>query len=79
MNSTVIDTLSISKRLEKAGYTDKQANAQAEIWAEIIDKYLATKRDLREEIQNLEYRLTFRLGSMMVIGISIVAALVKLL
>ena len=36
---------------------------------------LATKRDLKE----LELRLTLRLGSMMVVAIGVVAALVKLL
>ncbi len=47
---------------------------------------LATKRDLKEleqamktDLKELELRLTLRLGSMMVIAIGVVAALVKLL
>ena len=46
----------------------------------------ATKRDLKEleqamkrDLKELELRLTLRLGSMMVIAIGVVAALVKLL
>ena len=47
---------------------------------------LATKRDLKEletrfghRLKELELRLTLRLGSMMVVAIGVVAALVKLL
>lgn len=53
--------------------------AQAEVLARsqttLIDEKLATKQDLKE----LELRLTIRLGSMMVVAIGVVAALVKLL
>ena len=47
---------------------------------------LATKRDLKEleekikrDLKELELRLTLRLGSMMVVAIGVVAALVKML
>ena len=43
--------------------------------AELIDERLATKQDLKE----LELRLTIRLGAMMAASIAIIAALVKLL
>ena len=31
-----------------AGFTQRQAEAQAEIWAEIVESDLATKRDLKD-------------------------------
>ena len=45
----------------------------------LIEEQLATKRDLKELEERLTYRLTLRLGSMMVAAVGIVAALVKLL
>lgn len=54
---------------------ERQAEVLARSQAILIEEKLATKRDLRE----LELRLTLRLGSMMVVAIGIVAALVKLL
>ena len=56
------------------------ASAQAEVgWRgrtpELIDEMLATKQDLRAP----ERRLTLRLGSMMVVAVGAVAALVKIL
>lgn len=86
MTTSVIDTLSISKQLQSAGYTQQQAEAQAKIWSEVIEDNIATKRDLKEletsvkrDMRDLEYRLTIRLGSMMVVAVGIIAALVKVL
>lgn len=86
MSPAIIDTLAISKRLQSAGYNQLQADAQAEIWADVVEDKLATKRDLKElrlgmyhEFKEMELRLTLRLGGMMVVGIGIVATLVKLL
>ena len=45
----------------------------------LIDEKLATKRDLKELELRLKHDLTLRLGSMMVIAIGVVAALVKIL
>ena len=75
MNTSVIDTLSIARKLQSAGYSQQQAEAQAEIWSDVIEDNLATKRDLKE----LEYRLTIRLGGMMMVTVGIVATLVKVL
>ncbi len=43
-----LSTLAVSKRMVDAGFTQKQAEAQAEIWAEIVESDLATKRDLKD-------------------------------
>jgi hypothetical protein len=43
-----ISTLAVAKRMIDAGFTSKQAEAQAEIWADIVESDLATKRDLKD-------------------------------
>ena len=63
-------------------YTQEQAKAQAESLKEILDENVATKRDiedLKRDIKEMEMRITLRLGTMMVIAVGAVAALVKLL
>ncbi len=70
----VFDTLEYSKKLKAAGFTEQQAEIQAEALADMFENQIATKRDLRE----LEYRLLIRLGGMLAAAIAIVAAIVKL-
>lgn len=83
--TVAFDTLAYAKKLKEAGFTEKQAEVQAEAIAEIIHEKLTTKKDLKEletnlrrEMKELEMRLTFRLGSMMFAGFTILAILVKL-
>ena len=75
MASITFDTLAYAKRLKAAGFNEDQAEALAEAQAELVDERLVTKQDLKE----LEYRLVIRLGTMLVVAVSIVATLVKLL
>ncbi len=86
----VFDTLAYAKKLKAAGVPEKQAEVQAETFAEIIDERLATKQDLKELENNLsrdmkelelhlKHDLTLRMGGMLAASIAIVAALVKLL
>ena len=63
-NAIAFDTLAYSKRLKKAGFTDEQAEVQAEAMAELIDERLATKEDvknselaLKENVKNSELAL----------------------
>jgi hypothetical protein len=79
------EALAYAKRLQAAGFTQAQA--------EIVDERLATKQDLREQeqrllsrmeqieyrIEQLGYKLTLRLGAMLVAAVGVVATLVKLL
>ncbi len=71
------------KKLKAAGVPEAQAEVQAETLAELIDDRLATKQDLERGLKELEMRLThtltMRLGGMMVVGVTVVAALVKIL
>lgn len=62
-----------------AGMPLEQAEVLAEEQARLIDERLVTKAYLDERMKALEYRLTIRLGGMMVAAVSLVAALVKLL
>ena len=65
---------------------EAQAEVLASSQAKLIDEKLATKQDLKEleerlrrDMKELEFRLTMRLGSMMVVAVGAVAALVKFL
>ena len=85
MPTVTFDTLAYAKKLKAAGFTEQQAEVQAQAFAEIIEERLATKQDielLRRDMKELELRLkhdlTLRLGGMMVASIAVVAALVKL-
>ena len=75
MAAIMFDTHAFVKELTGAGMPERQAEVLARSQAILIEEKLATKRDLKE----LELRLTLRLGSMMVVSIGVVAALVKLL
>ena len=75
MSSIAFDTHAFVKDLTRAGMTEEQAEVLARSQATLIDEKLATKQDLKE----LELRLTLRLSSMMVVAIGVVAVLVKLL
>lgn len=75
----LFDTHTYVKRMMAAGFSERQAEVQAETLAELIDDRLASKRDLSELEERLTNRLTLRLGSMMVIAVGVVATLVKIL
>lgn len=52
------DTLQYAKRLKLSGFTDEQAEGQAEALKDLIDEKLATKQDL----VHLEKRLTNKMS-----------------
>ena len=72
--AVAFDTLAYARRLRQAGVPEEQAQVHAEALAAVVTETLATKQDLRE----LEYRLTLRLGAMLTVSVGAVAALVKL-
>ena len=79
MATLTFDTHAFVKELTQAGMPEEQAEVLARSQAALIDEKLATKRDLKELELRLKHDLTLRLGSMMVVAIGVVAALVKLL
>jgi hypothetical protein len=124
-----LNTLAYARRLRQAGFSEQQAEGQAEALAAVMLEALATRQDLQEldlrmearfariderfariderfvrvdarfehlerqmdtrfaeqtarfdaKLADLERRLTLRLGGMMVTGIGVVSALVKIL
>jgi 2-phosphoglycerate kinase len=85
MTVLAFDTLKFARRLQAAGMDARLAEEQAEALAEALEanlQELATKADiadLRKEMLLLEQRLIIKLGSMLVVAVGVVAALVKLL
>ena len=86
MAAIMFDTHAFVKELTETGMPEPQAEVLARTHATLIDDKLATKldlkavkEDLQREMRELELRLTLRLGSMMVVAIGVVAALVKML
>lgn len=69
MHTIVFDTLQCSKRLQEAGFSQQQAEAQAEEIAKVINEQLATKQDLEhlsEQFSTKLDRLSTKLGSVVV-------------
>ena len=79
MGSLVFDTHAFVKELTGTGMPEPQAEVLARTQARLIDEKLATKQDLKALELRLKHDLTLRLGSMMVVAVVVVAALVKLL
>ncbi|MDP1558670.1 MAG: hypothetical protein Q8K59_08565 [Nitrosomonas sp.] len=93
MGTITFDTLKFANTLKEAGVPPAQAEAEATALSEVLEinlRDLATKEDLRREIESLrrdmdarfiqmEQRLVIKLGGLMAFSIGIVAALVKLL
>ena len=79
MATLTFDTHAFVKELTQAGMPEEQAEVLARSQAALIDEKLATKRDLKGLEMHLKHDLTLRLGSMMVVAIGVVVALVKLL
>ena len=89
MTSIAFDTHAFVKDLTAAGMPEAQAEVLAQSQAKLNDEKLATKQDLKDLEERLrrgmrelelplKHDLTVRLGSMMVIAVGAVAALVKL-
>jgi len=76
MAAITFNTHEFIKSLEKTGLSEKQAEA---ITTGILRAHdsadVATKADLRE----MELRMTIKLGSMMIVAVGILAAVIKLL
>ena len=59
-SAITFDTLAYARKLKSAGFTEKQAEIQAEALVEIVDERLATKQDileLKRDIKELETTL----------------------
>ncbi len=79
MAAIMFDTHAFVKQLTEAGMPERQAEVLARSQVTLIDEKLVTKQDLKQDLREMELRLKLHLGSMMVVAIGVVAALVKLL
>ena len=79
MTTTAFDTLGYAKKLENAGFTRQQAEAQANALMDILEKQIATKQDLKELELRLKYDLTIRLGGIVVACTAILLAALPLI
>jgi hypothetical protein len=67
MNAITYDTLSVSKRLKSSGIPESHAEAIAhEIQEAAMEDHLVTKDFLRDQLTNLEMRMTIKTGSMFI-------------
>lgn len=86
MSAATFDTLAYAKRLRAVGFTEEQAEAQAEALRSVVEENLATKQDLKEleariraDLRAMEFRITLPLGGMIVAGVAVLAVLMKVL
>lgn len=82
----VFDTLRSVEELQEAGIPENQAKAQVRVFQQIIESDLATKRDMKEleqklqqEMRELEYRLTIKLGLMVVASTGVILGTIQYL
>ena len=75
MAATTFDTLGYFEKLKAAGVPEEQAKIQANALLEVIEDSLVTKRDLKE----LEYKLTIRLGGIVVACTALLLAILPML
>jgi len=82
MTALTFDTLKFARRLKEAGMDPRLAEEQAEAMAEALEvnlKPLVTEDKLESGLRQLEQRLVIKLGSMLVVAVGVVVALIKLL
>ncbi len=79
LSASVFDTHASVKKSTPVGMPEEQAEVQAQAISELVTDRLVTTDDLERSLKDLEYRLSPRLGSMMVVAVSLIAAVVKLL
>jgi len=86
MATITFDTLAFVKQLKSVGYTDRQAEAQAQAINKALSDFqnsrldeLATRADLQTEIAKAKVEIIKWVAGMLVAQAAIVATLVKLL
>lgn len=75
--SMVFDTLAHSKKLKHVGFSEEQADMQAEALGDLVSQ-LATKDDLHQMEERLEMHLVFKLASVNVIVVGVFTAILGL-
>jgi len=87
MSPVAFDTLALARNLrDRAHFTQEQAEGVAESINEVMGEQLATKADLKGEIERVEHRLelleqrmTIKLGGLIVLAVGILLAAIRYL
>lgn len=79
MTATTFDALAYFEKLKAAGVPEEQAKIQATALREVIDERLVTKDFLDLRLKELEYKLTIRLGGIVVACTAILLAALPLI
>ena len=77
MQTLVIDTNGIVKKLEQRGFSRTQAEGITEALKELDTSALATKIDLKDELKNLELRLIRWMTGMLLAQGALIVALIQ--
>lgn len=72
------DTLTYARRLKGAGFSEEQAETLAEVTRELVADEMVTKSFLQSELDKLSMGLTIRMGTIAVICVGALAAIIKL-
>ncbi len=78
MSSITFDTLAYVKKMKSVGFTNEQAEAQAEEIAKLLESQLVTKRDLQEAENRIIHELTLRIGTMIVAVAGLVIGIIEM-
>ncbi|MBF0178826.1 MAG: DUF1640 domain-containing protein [Magnetococcales bacterium] len=78
MATITFDTLAFVEELVAAGVPEAQAKAQAKALSSVASEQLVTKEYLDARLKELEYRMTTRLGGIMIAGFTALGALMKM-
>ena len=73
-----LDTLSYARRLKASGFSDQQAETLADATKELVADQMVTKDFLASEMDKLSMRLTIRMGTIAVVVVGALAAIIKL-
>ena len=71
------DTLGFSRRLKRAGFTE-QAEVLADATRELVTDEMVTKSFLQSKLEKQSMRLTIRMGTIAVVVVGALAAIIKL-
>jgi len=82
MTTLIFDTLQFTKKAKAAGFTEVQAEFQAEEIARIIDNNLATKSDIQKlesDMSSLKKDIIIAVGKMLIAAVFVLPILFKLI
>ena len=79
MSITTFDTLVFANKLKKAGVNAEQAEAQAEAISDVMVTMIEDKLATKQNIKELESRLTMRIGTITAAGVALLSTLLVVL